>query len=589
MKRKMQILSSMIAMILCFTLTTSQVHAVAVPIGVTPTVPVVVAGTSVIPVNLDTILNSIDRGIGLVATGNTELAKAEFKQAIEPYHKSFISTLSRDTANNIGVYTMKKEASVAVGETVAQYVPVVATYVKDGVTSISQKLVDAYTKWMIEQGVYDIPAGAISYPDYTKTDKVITSHDDPVSTLNALKAMTNMDDGIYERALIELNKHKGEGNTVGFRYFHSTDIIYSLMIAYGNYDIGFKIPKNEYYAFWPHSTVGIGYDGYSVSYDERSSVLLIMGVGVRKDGEITGSVSDRFDYTLFNINGETSPSEKGYALTDNIATLQGDDVVLPTGWTGDQTISDVIGNIVDGLIQGTDIPAVFPVDSTIPITLDLPIDSVIDGLAWPDLPDITWPTDAPDVITNTYEGDNYTTYEGTQTSVFDGRTTINEGDITNIYEGDLTKVYPVASDKPQTGEGTKDITYSVDVPVDDTFIEKMVNWALEKLNGTTGLLSKFPFSVPYDMYLIVNALSGNTGGNLLSDVKTVSVSGLNAPSEKYAVGTKNMDFTIPFVVAEKTYDIDIPISKVSWLFQYIKYGNGILFTIGALRWVVKKE
>lgn len=124
-----------------------------------------------------------------------------------------------------------------------------------------------------------------------------------------------------------------------------------------------------------------------------------------------------------------------------------------------------------------------------------------------------------------------------------------------------------------------------------TIADKLTNWAVSYVSPETGLFSKFPFSVPYDLYLVLAALSGSGGGSgntLVDGIQSgvITPDGSTGANSEYLIKARyNMDL----FGKSKELNFDMDLSGYKNIFKLIKLGVSILFTIGLLWWCLSPK
>ena len=172
-------------------------------------------------------------------------------------------------------------------------------------------------------------------------------------------------------------------------------------------------------------------------------------------------------------------------------------------------------------------------------------------------------------------------------------------DLPTIGVGELDKTAAPVIPKENTGVDDPAIDEPidvVDVPGITDVMAPVIDWGLGYISPTKGILSKFPFSIPYDLYLLVAALSGDAAADPInSDPKNLSIDNdLAPPSATYVRGSDSalkwdLTFTIPWGNNSTTIPLDIDLSDFAWIFRIIRYFTGILWLVGLLSWTRKES
>ena len=155
-------------------------------------------------------------------------------------------------------------------------------------------------------------------------------------------------------------------------------------------------------------------------------------------------------------------------------------------------------------------------------------------------------------------------------------------------------------EKAEEGVKVKDeddeLVAVVDLPGISQPVEDILDWGLGYISPTTGILSKFPFSIPYDLYLIVNALSGDAAVDAINaDPKELTINNdLAPPGTTYEAASTSalswhFTFTIPYGNTQTVVPLDIDLSDYEWVFRIIRYFTGILWLVGLLSWTRKES
>ena len=207
-------------------------------------------------------------------------------------------------------------------------------------------------------------------------------------------------------------------------------------------------------------------------------------------------------------------------------------------------------------------------DEVIPLPIDNYADilnAILDGIHAIDIPDIGTVT-LPDVI---------------------------DAPTIGVQEKDETYTPVIPGEQTEVDDPAIDV---VDVPGITDVMAPVIDWGIGYISPTKGILSKFPFSIPYDLYLLIAALSGDTAVDAINaDPKNLSIDNdLAPPSTTYERGSNsplhwNMTFTIPWGENSTEIPIDIDLSDFAWIFRIIRYFTGILWLVGLLSWTRKES
>ena len=130
-----------------------------------------------------------------------------------------------------------------------------------------------------------------------------------------------------------------------------------------------------------------------------------------------------------------------------------------------------------------------------------------------------------------------------------------------------------------------------DIPGVSDALEGIVDWGMGYISPTKGILSKFPFSIPYDLYLMVAALSGDISQNPVdADLKAISIEDdLAPPGASYERGGEDslhwdLSFSMPVGSGQVRVPMEVNLSDWVWCFKIIRYFTGILWLMGLLMW-----
>lgn len=129
-----------------------------------------------------------------------------------------------------------------------------------------------------------------------------------------------------------------------------------------------------------------------------------------------------------------------------------------------------------------------------------------------------------------------------------------------------------------------------------SIVDSVVGWAVGYISPDTGLFSKFPFSIPYDLYLFVSSMTGTVGTESATTLDPGAVSLDTSELSFSADYTASAAGWVPIVDTSIHLDlvnIDVPIhldfTPFDWFFRVTKVGYGVLYTIGLLNWVAGRK
>ncbi|MBQ7654967.1 MAG: hypothetical protein IJS41_00510 [Clostridia bacterium] len=161
-------------------------------------------------------------------------------------------------------------------------------------------------------------------------------------------------------------------------------------------------------------------------------------------------------------------------------------------------------------------------------------------------------------------------------------------DDADVRIGDKSDTGTKVIDDADTDE--KDLVVT-DIPGVSDALEGIVDWGMGYISPTKGILSKFPFSIPYDLYLMVAALSGDISQNPVdADLKAISIEDdLAPPGASYERGGEDslhwdLSFSMPVGSGQVRVPMEVNLSDWAWCFKIIRYFTGILWLMGLLMW-----
>ena len=298
---------------------------------------------------------------------------------------------------------------------------------------------------------------------------------------------------------------------------------------------------------------------------------------------------------ILNIPSNSVALQYSFGLTNNLPVAGANDVVFPKTWVG-EGINDLPfdGTTKEGLTVGAgDIPNAIPIDigSDIPslweVGADVPSDVISNPADIPATGSLPW--EIPDVGSIPFPIPGV---------AFPGAIPAEDE-------------WPTIQDKVQTGEIASDIDVPGvgDVAIEgfpivgnipeekdiEDFSDKIFPWALDKLTLPDGLFDKIPFSIPRDIYWLMQAVTAQDigGGTGQPDPSGTGISG-----DVIAVDFTNSEITwrsAPHIKGKWKFpfeklggkDIEVPIdidcSQYDYFAALVWYGVAIIWTIVILR------
>lgn len=295
----------------------------------------------------------------------------------------------------------------------------------------------------------------------------------------------------------------------------------------------------------------------------------------------------------FGMASDSIARSYAFGLTNNLPVVGAGDIVFPKTWVG-EGIDDLPfdGTTKEGLTVGAgDIPNAIPIDlgSDIPSLWEVGADVPSDVIANPaDIPATgSLPWEIPDV--------------GSIPFPIPG--VAFPGAIPSEDE------WPVIQDKVQTGEIDTDVPGVGDVAIEgfpivgnipdekdvEDFSDKIFPWALDKLTLPDGLFDKIPFSIPRDIYWLMQAVTAQDigGGTGQPDPSGTGVSG-----DVIAVDFTKSEIvwrSAPHIKGKWKFpleklggkDVEVPIdidcSQYDYFAALVWFGVAIIWTIVILR------
>ena len=220
------------------------------------------------------------------------------------------------------------------------------------------------------------------------------------------------------------------------------------------------------------------------------------------------------------------------------------------------------------------------------------------GLAWDKTESFPVSVGGVDSLVDAYPVSVPNTYEGVETYPVAGEETMPWEDIkewlkglagtaedaqTAVRTGTLSDAqYDAISD---TGTDAKAIENTASADETQGVVGTLVDWGINLINPNTGILSKFPFSITYDAYLIVNSISGGSASSYDVDPNNVTVQTLEAPSGEFEIIGSDINYSGNVDFGFTQLPIDLNFDKFTWLFNIVKFGIGVLWLFGLLFFV----
>lgn len=134
----------------------------------------------------------------------------------------------------------------------------------------------------------------------------------------------------------------------------------------------------------------------------------------------------------------------------------------------------------------------------------------------------------------------------------------------------------------QGKENASDVeTSTVDVAENQTVIDSLVNWALSYISPDTGLFSKFPLCVPYDVYLLVTSSLGvdAVGSDFIFGASPGDLDGVvSQDTETYSDFQPIINIKHDFELDGVIYPLDVTIDLTPWqpLVTFFREGMALL-------------
>lgn len=293
--------------------------------------------------------------------------------------------------------------------------------------------------------------------------------------------------------------------------------------------------------------------------------------------------------------GINAVQQYSFGLTNNLPVSGAQDIIFPKTWIG-QGINDLPfnGTTQEGLtVDSGDIPDAIPIDlgSDIPslweVGADVPSDVIANPADIPATGDLPWTI--PDVGSIPFPIPGV---------AFPGAIPTEDE-------------WPTIQDKVQTGEIASDIDVPGvgDVAIEgfpivgnipeekdiEDFSDKIFPWALDKLTLPDGLFNKIPFSIPRDIYWLMQAVTAQdiSGGTGQPDPSGTGVSG-----DVIAVDFTKSEIawrSAPHIKGKWKFpleklggkDVEVPIdidcSQYNYFAALVWFGVAIIWTIVILR------
>lgn len=179
-------------------------------------------------------------------------------------------------------------------------------------------------------------------------------------------------------------------------------------------------------------------------------------------------------------------------------------------------------------------------------------------------------------------------------------------DIPSIINPGLPTVAPPVISIPDAGDDVISIPDNPSIP-DDPVIDipstnvaglvdemnPVFQWGLSYISPQKGILSKFPFSIAYDLYLLIASLSGESQDAIFADPNNLTLTNdLSPPTSSYSSYTSalvwDLNFNIPVNGSNISFPIHIDLSQFEWFFRVIRVGVGVVWLIGLFNWARKE-
>lgn len=175
-------------------------------------------------------------------------------------------------------------------------------------------------------------------------------------------------------------------------------------------------------------------------------------------------------------------------------------------------------------------------------------------------------------------------------------------DIPTIINPGLPTVAPPVIGIPQVGEDVINPAIPDDpvIEIPSTNVAGLVDemnpvfqWGLSYISPQKGILSKFPFSIAYDLYLLIASLSGESQDAIFADPNNLTLTNdLSPPTSSYSSYTSalvwDLNFNIPVNGSNISFPIHIDLSQFEWFFRVIRVGVGVVWLIGLFNWARKE-
>lgn len=179
-------------------------------------------------------------------------------------------------------------------------------------------------------------------------------------------------------------------------------------------------------------------------------------------------------------------------------------------------------------------------------------------------------------------------------------------DIPTIINPGLPTIAPPVISIPDAGDDVISIPDNPSIP-DDPVIDipstnvaglvdemnPVFQWGLSYISPQKGILSKFPFSIAYDLYLLIASLSGESQDAIFADPNNLTLTNdLSPPTSSYSSYTSalvwDLNFNIPVNGSNISFPIHIDLSQFEWFFRVIRVGVGVVWLIGLFNWARKE-
>lgn len=448
--------------------------------------------------------------------------------------------------------------------------PVVVGAARNGVSYVAKSFVSDWYKFLNSVDFFSGKSGDYTYNDLTVSGQYVApSFSDGKFTYNTTWG--------FKKAEYDSLDNKINGS-------YDNRLAFFITVESGD--------NRTYLGYW--SSGGYFHD---IAWVNNAKTLLTGGIpffGFDSDAakaySMTGDISGL-------INGPVSglASQYSFGMTNNLPVVGAGDVVFPRTWVG-EGIDDLPfdGTTKEGLTVGAgDIPNAIPIDigSDIPslwqVGADVPSDVISNPADIPATGELPW--EIPDVGSIPFpipgvafpgaipaEDEWPTIQDRVQTGEID-----TDIDVPGV--GDVTiEGFPIVGNIPEE----KDV---------EGFADKVFPWALDKLTLPDGLFDKIPFSIPRDIYWLMQAVTAQDigGGTGQPDPSGTGVSGdvIAVDFTKSEIAWRSAPhikgkWKFPLEklgVKDVEVPIDIDCSRYDYFAALVWFGVAIIWTIVILR------